>query len=127
MTPDRRTFIAGAVLGLAISSDTSFKVIPKGSDFPDGLNGFYLNVAGNYINASLGDHTDPGITERIAANTFVAFGGWAVVSVATPVSTISTPFQGWIDYCSTRTWASVTIARRPQPSRSLAANRPGIT
>ena len=80
-------------------SDTSYKVVPKGADFPDGLNGFYLNVAGNYINVSLGDHTDPGITERVAADTFFAFGGLAVVSVATPVSTISTAFQGWIDYC----------------------------
>ena len=67
--------------GYPAHSETSFKVTPKGSEFPDGLNGFYLNVAGNYINVSLGDHTDPGITERVAADTFFAFGGWAVVSV----------------------------------------------
>jgi hypothetical protein len=85
--------------GYPADSDTSFKVTPTGSDFPDGLNGFYLNVAGNYINVSLGDHTDPGVTERVADDTFYAFGGWAVISVSTPVSTISTTFQGWIDYC----------------------------
>ena len=39
------------------------------------------------------------ITERVASDTYFAFGGWAVVSVETPVSTISTPFQGWIDSC----------------------------
>jgi hypothetical protein len=81
------------------NSSTSFKVRPNGSSFPDGLNGFYLNVAGNYINLSLGDHTDPGITEQVEANTYFAFGGWAILSTAPPVSTISTTFQGWIDYC----------------------------
>ena len=50
--------------GYPARSDTSFKVTPKGSAFPDGLNGFYLNVAGNYINLSLGDHSDPGILTR---------------------------------------------------------------
>jgi hypothetical protein len=85
--------------GYPAESDTSFKVTATGSDFPDGLNGFYLNLAGTYVNVSLGDHTDPGITERVAANAFFAFGGWAVTSVSTPVSTISTTFQGWIDYC----------------------------
>jgi hypothetical protein len=85
--------------GYSGHSGTSLKVTPKGSSFPDGLNGFYLNIAGNYNNLSLGDHTDPGITEQVEANTYFAFGGWAVVSTAPPVSTISTAFQGWIDYC----------------------------
>lgn len=85
--------------GFPPRSDTSFKVTPKGASFPAGLNGFYLNVAGNNINVSLGDHTDPGITERVAADTYFAFGGWALASVATPVSTISTAFEGWIDNC----------------------------
>jgi hypothetical protein len=81
-------------------SDTSFKVTPQGPAFSDGLNLFHLNVAGNYVNVSLGDHTDPGITERVAPNTYLAFGGWAGgVSVETPVSTIATAFQGWIDHC----------------------------
>ena len=85
--------------GYPAHSDTSFKVTPVGSAFPGGLNNFYLNVAGNYIAVSLGDHTDPGITERVAPDTYFAFGGWAATSAETPVSTISTPFQGWIDYC----------------------------
>jgi hypothetical protein len=85
--------------GYPAHSDTSHKVTPVGSAFPDGLNNFYLNVAGNYIAVSLGDHTDPGITERVAPDTYFAFGGWAATSAQTPVSTISTPFGGWIDYC----------------------------
>jgi carboxypeptidase family protein len=82
-----------------LNSDTSFKVAPVGSAFPGGLNNFYLYVAGNYINVSLGDHTDPGITERVAPDTYFAFGGWTVTTVETPVSRISVPFQGWIDHC----------------------------
>ena len=85
--------------GYPAHSDTSHKGTPVGSAFPDRLNNFYLNVAGNYIAVSLGDHTDPGITERVAPDTYFAFGGWAATSTETPVSTISTPFQGWIDYC----------------------------
>ena len=80
-------------------SATSFKVTPIGGDFPEGLNHFYLNVAGNYINVTLGDHTDTGVAERIAPDRYFGFNGSATVSVVAPVSTISTPFQGWIDYC----------------------------
>ena len=105
--------------GYPARSDTSFKVIPEGSDFPDGLNGFYLNVAGSHINLSLGDHTDPGITERVAADTFFAFGGWAVVSATAPVSTISTTFQGWIDYCVNPHMGS-RYDCRPAPAVALA-------
>ncbi len=85
--------------GFPANSATSFEVVPKGSAFSDGLNLFFLNVAGNYVNVSLGDHTDPGVTERVATNTYFAFGGWAITTVATPVQTISTTFRGWIDYC----------------------------
>jgi hypothetical protein len=85
--------------GYPAGSGTSFKVIPRGSVFPAGLNGFFLNVAGNFVNVSLGDHTDPGVTERVAANDYFAFGGWASLTTDTPVSTISTAFQGFVDYC----------------------------
>ena len=81
------------------SPDTSFRVVPRGSAFPESLNYFYLNVAGDYVNIALGDHSDPGITERVADNSYFAFGGWTAVSVSTPVSAISANFQGWIDYC----------------------------
>lgn len=85
--------------GFPAQPDTSFKLTPTGSAFPEGLNGFYLNVAGNYVALSLGDHTDPGITERVTANTYFAFGGSAALSVDSPVHTIDTAFTGWIDYC----------------------------
>lgn len=85
--------------GYPPASGTSFRVTPRGANFPPGLNLFYLNVAGSYVSLSLGDHTDPGITERVESHTYFAFGGSAVVTSATPVSSISTPFQGWIDHC----------------------------
>jgi hypothetical protein len=80
-------------------SATSFKATPTGGTFPAGLNGFYLNVAASYIRLSLGDHTDPGITELMGAHTYVAFGGSGVANAAAPISTIATSFEGWIDHC----------------------------
>ena len=86
-------------IGSPAKAPTAFQVIPKGSRFPGGLNSFSLHVAGNYVSVVLGDHTDPGITEQVAEHTYWAFGGWATTSVESPVSTISTRFQGWIDSC----------------------------
>ena len=85
--------------GFPPRAPTSFEVTPKGLAFPDGLNFFWLNVAGNFIAIVLGDHTDPGLTERVAEDTYFAYNGWAEVSVEAPVSTISARFQGWIDRC----------------------------
>ena len=86
-------------IGSTAKDPTAFTVSPKGSRFPQGLNNFSLHVAGNYVALLLGDHTDPGITEQVAEHTYWAFGGWATVTVESPVSTISTRFQGWIDSC----------------------------
>ncbi len=86
-------------IGSSAKDPTAFQVTPKGAQFPGGLNGFSLHVAGNYVAVLLGDHTDPGITEQIAEHTYWAFNGWATASVESPVSTISTRFDGWIDSC----------------------------
>jgi hypothetical protein len=86
-------------VGFPAKAATSFKVTPAGSAFPAGLNYFWLNVAGSFISVVLGDHTDPGVTERVAPDTYVAFHGPTTVTVESPVSSISTPFVGWIDYC----------------------------
>jgi hypothetical protein len=61
--------------GYPANSKTSFEVIPSGSAFSDTFSYFSLNVAGNFVNVSLGDHTDPGIAERVAPDTYFAFGG----------------------------------------------------
>lgn len=42
---------------------------------------------------------NPRITERVAPDTYVAFHGPTTITVESPVSSISTPFLGWIDYC----------------------------
>jgi hypothetical protein len=85
--------------GFPSQANTSFKVTPKGLVFPDRLNFFWLNVAGNDIAVVLGDHTDPGVTERVDQDTYFSFAGSARVSVDQPVATISTTFQGWIERC----------------------------
>ena len=82
------------------NSKTAFEVIPSGSTFADTLGYISLNVAGNFVSVWLGDHTDPGIAERVAPNTYFAFGGGATLTVASPVHAITTPFEGWIDYCA---------------------------
>ncbi len=81
-------------------SRTSYGVIMSGPAFSDKLGIFYLNVAGSFVNISIGDHTDPGVAERVAPNTFYAFGGGTTVTVTPPVQTITTPFEGWIDHCA---------------------------
>ena len=62
-------------IGSPANADTAFKVTPKGLAFPESLNQFWLNVAGNYVAVSLGDHTDPGITERIDEHTYLHSAG----------------------------------------------------
>ena len=98
------------------STPTSFSVIPKGPTFADHIGFFYVNVAGSFVNLSLGDHTDPGIAERVAPNTYYAFGGSAKLTVTAPVTTISTPFEGWIDHCA----LSTPMGPRYRCSREIA-------
>jgi hypothetical protein len=86
-------------VGFPAGADTSFRVTPRGPTFPEGLNSLWLNVAGQYVAVVLGDHTDPGITEQVGEHSYLAFGGWATVLVESPVVAMSTPFEGWIDFC----------------------------
>ena len=85
--------------GFPVNDDTALKVTPKGVAFPESLNAFWLNIAGNYLAVSLGFESDPGITERLDEHTYLAFGGSSAFPVESPVSIISASFTGWIDYC----------------------------
>ena len=45
-------------------------------------------------------HGQPGVVERVYDNGFFAFGGWGSTNVgAGPVSTITSTFEGAIEYC----------------------------
>jgi Carboxypeptidase regulatory-like domain len=88
-TPDSHTQ-PGTSLTLTVDS---------GSVRPD-RSSFAIGVAGDEVAFSIYNGEDFGLVEKIATGTFLAIGGTARVSIGTgPVTTISTPFSGDVDYC----------------------------
>lgn len=82
------------------SSATGFVLAATGASFLNGLTGFGIGVAGDSLGLWLHGGHDPALVEQLAPNTYLAFSGVAAASVgSSPVSTISTAFDGWIDYC----------------------------
>ena len=89
-TPDSHTQ-SGTSLTLTVGS---------GSFLPD-RNSFAVGVAGGDVAFSIYNGEDFGLIEKIAPGTYLAIGGVAAVSIGTgPVTTISTPFSGEVDYCA---------------------------
>src|SRR5580765_8531625 len=63
--------------------------------FAEGYNSFEMGVAGDYV----GFWLEP-VVERVGENAYLSFNGSASASVdASAVSTISTTFDGTIEYC----------------------------
>ena len=83
----------------SVSGPLSSRAVMSGSPFLGNLNGFRIGVAGHYLGISLDGRHDPTIVEQLAPNTYLAFSGSANTTVETGASTISTPFDGWIEYC----------------------------
>lgn len=83
--------------------DTRFVATVEGRSVLPGLGwrDVAIAVAGDYLDLSLGDlHGQPGVVERVYDNAFFAFGGWGSTNVgAGPVSTITSTFEGAIEYC----------------------------
>jgi hypothetical protein len=83
-------------------ANTFFNVDVSGATLFTGYKQFWIGVAGNYLSFSL-DWEGPVLVEELAANTYLAFGGWATATLGTSVApTISTSFDGVIDYCEAR-------------------------
>jgi hypothetical protein len=83
-------------------ANTYFDVDVSGATLLTGYDKFWIGVAGNYLSISL-DWEGPILVEELAANTYVAFGGWATTTLGTAAATtISTAFDGVIDYCELR-------------------------
>jgi hypothetical protein len=83
-------------------ANTYFDVNVSGATLLTGYKKFSIGVAGDYLSFSL-DWEGPVIVEELAPNTYLAFGGWATATLATSIaSTISTSFEGLIDYCELR-------------------------
>jgi hypothetical protein len=95
-----RTRTYGATITPSSSPSSSFTLIASGVAFLGNLNNFPIGVVGDYLDLWLHGGHDPAVVEQLAPNTYLAFSGNATASVGTsPVSTISMPFDGWIDYC----------------------------
>ena len=83
-------------------ANTYFDVNVSGATLLAGYKKFWIGVAGDYLSFSL-DWEGPILVEELAANTYVAFGGWATTTLGTAAATtISTAFDGVIDYCELR-------------------------
>ena len=100
-----RTYPANIVANATqpTSANTNFHFIPSGASLVSGLGweGLWFYVAGNYLEMSIGDlHGQPGLVERMGANTYFGFGGWGTTELgAAGVSTMSMTFDGEVVYC----------------------------
>jgi hypothetical protein len=82
-----------------LPANTAFDVTVSGAPFLENYNRGLLYVAGDHLKMWIGD-VEPGLVELVAANTYFGIGPvGASASVGTPVSTISTSLNGWMDYC----------------------------
>ena len=86
---------------LTAPASTSFQVTAGGATFLGPFNGFHIGVAADYVGFWLDGGHDPPLVEQLSPSTYVAFSGTAGAAVGpTPGSTISGPFDGWIEYCA---------------------------
>ena len=77
---------------------TRFEAILSGAEFATEWDRFPIGVAGDFVTfAFWGEPL--WIVEHLAPRTTLGYGGRAEVSVGPAVSTISTTFEGVIDYC----------------------------
>src|SRR5262249_44779951 len=59
---------------------------------------FGIGMSGDYAGFFIGDD-GPGLVERVAPKTFLAFGAWGGVPVGSSRSTISADLPGFVEYC----------------------------
>jgi len=79
---------------------TYFIVTVSGASFLTDYGSFPIGVAGDFLAFELRGE-GPYLVEQVAPNTYLGFDGRAEASVATArVSSIATPFQGFVDYCA---------------------------
>jgi hypothetical protein len=101
-------------------ANTMFAVRVSGAQFFSDHSGFFIGVAGNFIALEFGGH-GPYVVEQVAPNTYLGFDGRAGTSVGTsPVSTISTSFDGSIEYCERKSAMGVGYSCRPDEAVALA-------
>jgi hypothetical protein len=77
-----------------------YRAMLGGAAFFRYLKSFYIGVAGHDVTFALGYADNAPVVEQLDATTYLAFSGAAATNVDT-TRTISTPFDGWIEYCVT--------------------------
>lgn len=79
---------------------TSFTAMATGAAFLGTHTSFLIGVVQDYVDLWLHGGHDAALVEQLGPNTYLAFSGNAKASVgASPVSNLTTSFEGWIDYC----------------------------
>jgi hypothetical protein len=101
---------------------TFFKVALSGGRFVNGRDNFWFAVARDDIAVGIGEEGwGPGIHEQLSETRYLGIDGFGSVSVAAPTSTISTTFQGNIDYCELTSPVDSTYGCGPgQPTAHVA-------
>jgi len=80
--------------------NTNFQIVISGAQLLKGYESFPIGVAGDLVAFELRGE-GPYLVEEVAPNTYIGFDGRAEASVGTSrVSTISTSFEGRVDYCA---------------------------
>ena len=84
------------------AANTYFRVDVGGAQLmPDAAwAGVWIAVAGNDIEVVMGDqHGQPGLIEQLGNDTYFSAGVWGRATVASPVTTFTSTFEGEIVYC----------------------------
>lgn len=119
---EMRTRTYGATITAASSPstpvNTAFEVTVGGAPFLGSLSGFEIGVAGDHVGFWLHGGHDPALVERVADSAYLAFSGVASASVTASTATITTSFDGWIEYC-------VMKSEMGQPYNCGTSNRTG--
>jgi hypothetical protein len=87
----------------ASPANTSFELTVSGAPLLEKFSSFTIGVAGDSLGFWLHGGHDPPLVEQLAPNTYLAYSGSATATVGrSPMATISTPFEGWIERCVLR-------------------------
>jgi hypothetical protein len=104
-----RTRTYSGSLGLYEFVDWNYRAQLAGATFLADQGGFFpvldafgARVAADYVVLDLDDFGGPAVVEQIAPNTYLAYWGEAAVSVASGSSTISATFDGYVEFCATK-------------------------
>jgi hypothetical protein len=110
-----------------IGPDTSFEVTLTDATFIEGDKSFTITVAGDYAAFWLGNaHGDPGLVERVAPNTYLAFEGSATAPAVTDASNITFSLEGFIERCELASeMGSAYSCSPPQAAARATCTSPG--